>query len=301
MPLRPRASILALAAFACAAGCASSPEPKLPEPGTTAIYVTSHIDSPCELARIALAVDGQIQYKAIPPDTPALGGAPKLVAKLRLSPGSHVLTMHATARCKDVNSGGAQEPGVATLRDARSFVVGAPAAAVIIDLNASELDAKEGEGPRLDASFRINGGELAPAIGPTGTIYAGGGVDAAGIDDRMCTGLTAPRRAICRAEAALTRARERKDIVSVNCIHDKIAQMRSYATIIDRARERLAGPKAEAAAPQPDAVQAHDEQIIGIAEERIKVLSGEVDYCSGHEASGAITGVTSVRVIERAP
>jgi hypothetical protein len=298
MPLRPCASVLALAlvALACAIGCSRAPEPKLPEPGTTAIYVTSHIDSPCELARIALAVDGQLQYKAIPPDTPAAGGAPKLVAKLRLSPGSHVLTMHATARCKGADSG--EEPGVAALRDARSFLVGAPAAAVIIDLNTSEPDAKGG--PRLDAGFRINGGELAPAIGPAGTIYAGGSVDAAGVDDRMCTGLTAPHRAICRAEAVLTRARERKDIVSVNCIHDKITQMRSYATIIDRARERLGGQKIEAAAPQPDAVQAHDEQIIVIAEERIKVLAGEVDYCSGHEASD-VMGVTEVRVIERAP
>jgi hypothetical protein len=274
-----------LAAGLLAAGCSGSQEPELPGPGTTALYIESRVGEACELAKVGVSIDGRFLIKMVPPDIPAPGGDRKLISKLPLAPGAHALLIQASARCK----GGDPEPQIVTLRDARSFLVSEAPAAVVIEINSIELS--RGGVARLDAKLRVRGAELAPAIGPGGTIYEGGEVDAAGVDDRLCTGLPAARRAICRAEAVLTRARERKDIVSVRCIQEKIAQMRLHAVTIDQAGERSQGARD----PSGD-VQEPDAAVIAMAEERIQAIALEIEYCSGHEAMDPDKG-SGVRVI----
>jgi hypothetical protein len=286
------APLVAFAVALVAAGCSGASEPELPRPGATALYLESRVTGACEVTRVALGVDGQFLYKMVPPDIPPAGAHRRLVAKIPLAPGSHALSIQATAQCKGVDS----EPEIVTIRDARSFFVTEAPAAVVIEINSSRLaNAKTSQ---LDAKLYVRGAELAPAIGPEGTIYEGGEVDAAGVDDRLCTGLPPARRAICRAEAVLTRARDRKDVVSVGCIQDKIHHMRQYNVTINRATERMRGARAPSPAGAGEAVQAHDSAVIALAEQRIQALAAEIEYCIGHEAMDPHKG-SGVRVLEK--
>lgn len=285
----------ALAAALLAVGCSSTPEPELPSPGTTAFYVASQVGGACELSKIALAVDGRVQYKILPPDIPEPGGDLKLAGKIPLQPGSHAISLHASAKCE--GSGPPGERDIVTLRDVRSFLVSSAPATVVIEINTNNK-LKPADSPRLDAKLHVQGAELAPSIGPAGTIYEGGEVDAAGVDDRLCAGLPLSRRAICRAEAVLSRARERRDIVSQRCIQEKIARMRTYAVIVDRASERSQTSRDPPAADPSSSVQARDPAVIAMAEERIKSLAVEVGYCGGHEAMDP-AATPGVRVLER--
>jgi hypothetical protein len=282
------ALVVALAS-SVVAGCSGSRDPELPGPGTTALYIENRVGGACELVKVGVAVDGRylIQMKMLPPDIPAPGGDGKLLTKIPLAPGSHALSLQVSARSRGADV--ERNPEIVTLRDTRSFLVSEGPAAVVIEINSIEL--KGDRAARLDAKLRVRGAELAPSIGPEGIVYEGGEVDAAGVDDRLCAGLPAARRAICRAEAVLTRARERRDVVSVSCIQEKIAEMRLHAVAIDRAGERSQGsrdPSGEAQKP--------DVAVIAMAEERIQALALEIEYCSGHEAMDPEEG-SGVRVI----
>ena len=99
----------------------------------------------------------------------------------------------------------------------------------------------------------------------------------------------------------MDRARELRDIVSVNCIHDKIAQMRSLATIIERARERITAARAGGDAASPDTDREQDAQIIADANQRVKAVADEISYCSGHELTDPGVSATGVRVLPPPP
>jgi hypothetical protein len=281
------ACAIALSVSAAACSGASSDGAR---PGVTAVHMASHIDRSCALTRLSLSVDGQLRYIATGPDVPPLGDEARHVARLATPPGTHMLGIMATATCKAAAPGDIDP--ILTLRDARQFLVGdAAPATLLIDLATHEAEIP-GE-RRLDTAVQIKGGELGPALTSDGKVELSGTVDGAGVDDRHCKALEAAPRAICRTEAVVAIARAQKDVVRVLCTQDKLARMRSYATIIERARERAKG--AAQAGPPEAGEPAEDQAIIKVAEDRIRALALEVDQCLGVEIMRSEPGSDTTR------
>jgi hypothetical protein len=182
-------------------------------PGTTTILVENHLGSPDTLDRLLVAIDGaDIPLGSLPPPEEA----PLAVASLRLRPGSHSISIRATAR-------GAGEGIVVVAAQQLFHVAEAPAA---INVNVRHRrEAIDTEG-RIAVDLRMRGGKMAEEFG------------AAPPEDKdeRCAplGLIIPR-AICRAAADLAEAARRDDIKSTLCVRDKLAEMRRLAQIADAA------------------------------------------------------------------
>lgn len=230
-----------------AAGCASAGEqPAAPvEPGTTTVMLANRVEPPFRLERVVLDVDGQrMPLSAVPP----AGAGEATLARVRLPPGQHTLQVLASA----AGPGGGDGATVATLRTAQAFHVGDAPARVSVHLSTRD----EGGSRQLDAAFRMLGGELAAPLGQLAPSAPG--------DDR-CKTLPPPRRAVCRAETLVGRARERKDLAVIGCALEPLADMRSLNAALDDARRT--GHTGE------------DAEVIRTGEERLVALGREVERC----------------------
>jgi hypothetical protein len=85
-------------------------------------------------------------------------------------------------------------------------------------------------------------------------------------------------------------ARGQKDVIRLNCILDRSAQVQANLTIADSALRSLG----EAAARNDDGASAHEFSRISIVNQKIQVLAGEVQACAGEDLS--YVGTTRVDV-----
>jgi len=213
-------------------------------PGTTTVVLTNRVEPPYKLERVVVDVDGQrMPLSTVPP----AGTSETLLARLHLPPGEHTLQVLASAA-----GPGGDKATVATLRTAQGFQVGDAPAKMKMQLTTKQ----DGESRQLDVAFGMQGGQLAAPIGQLALAVP---------DDDRCKRLAAPRRAVCRAETLVGRARERKDLAVLGCALEPLASMRSLSAALEEARARGAA--------------AGDAEVIRDGEDRLVALGLEVERC----------------------
>ena len=88
----------------------------------------------------------------------------------------------------------------------------------------------------------------------------------------------------------IEKARAARDIVLLNCLNEKLTQMKALARVSDQAnlnlQEFLAKDQVEGAV--------HERRKIALAEEKVKTLLGEAESCLGENGAGG--GKTTVSV-----
>jgi hypothetical protein len=80
-----------------------------------------------------------------------------------------------------------------------------------------------------------------------------------------------------RVDQLRAEARKQKDILKLNCINDKLAQIRQLQGILGEAADRLA----VAIATSDEAERYHRYTIITISAEKVRTLRGEAEACIG--------------------
>ena len=285
VPLRPRAGVAftLLAGLITSIGCAGAPGLDLrPEPGVTTVWMQNRVAEPYQLERVTFTIDGAtVALSALPP----VDSEGVVMARLRLSPGPHALQVFAAA--SHPTAGSEHGPSVMTLNTVQAFRVDEAPAALRIAISSA---------PKLEVSFVLKGGELAPTVGSSGP---GDGIDP-GAAAFLATGTThragvahcekrAPvGRAVCRAESMLERASTENDVVVVACLRDKLGKLRDMAAIL--------GPRSNAVSPAPagqDGSPIAERELLLIADERAALLMNEAERCIG--AEGVEAPVRSVR------
>lgn len=244
-----RASYLAAALLAIASltGCAEparSPGP----PGQTVILLENKVSGECELTWANARVDDRsLSLVTITPS----GEKPATLDRQVLSPGEHTLAISASASC------GKTDAPPAVLQVSQPVYMGREGGRITVSLSI-----RPDRG--LAASFDIAGGQvLAPRAD-------GGDVD--------CKSRLPADWAICRTEAALARAHQRRDVVLVLCLSEKLHEMRLLAAT-------SSPPKAPS--------EAQDSALRDVETEttkRVLALANEAEYCIGDEKA-AETGL----------
>lgn len=87
-------------------------------------------------------------------------------------------------------------------------------------------------------------------------------------------------------------ARQQKDVIKLNCVNDKLLQIKQLLNIAESARTNLV----EAIAQQDEADRYHHFGQITIASEKVQTLSDEAEACVGEEI--VFLGPTEVTVDE---
>jgi hypothetical protein len=87
-------------------------------------------------------------------------------------------------------------------------------------------------------------------------------------------------------------ARKQKDVIKLNCVNDKLLQIKQLMNIGDTAQTNMH----EAIAQNDDAGRYHEYGKIVIAEQQVSVLAGEAEACIGEEL--VFLGPTEVTVEE---
>jgi hypothetical protein len=242
--IRSASVTLALSALALLAGCAGPARAPGP-PGETLILLENRVTGPCQLTWVSARVDERpLSLVTITPP----GEKPATLDRPVLSPGQHVISVSATASC-----GASEGERPAVLQASQPVYMGREGGKITVSLAASATSS-------LEASFAVAGGHvLAPRAD-------GGDID--------CRSRQPMDRAICRTEAALARAHERRDVVLVLCVSDKLKEMRLVAG--------TAGSPSSRPAPGDGALG----DIQSDAAKRVIELATEADYCIGQEGVG---------------
>jgi len=94
-------------------------------------------------------------------------------------------------------------------------------------------------------------------------------------------------------------ARDQKDVIKLNCVNDKLLQVKQLLNIADQARTNLLAATAGGAVPNdnPDVDTSgryHEFGRITIAEQQVSVLGSEAENCIGEDLS--FLGPTDVEV-----
>lgn len=94
-------------------------------------------------------------------------------------------------------------------------------------------------------------------------------------------------------------ARDQKDVIKLNCVNDKLLQVKQLLNIADKARTNLlaatVGDAASSDDPENDTTgRYHEFGRITIAEQQVSVLSSEAENCIGEDLS--FLGPTDVEV-----
>jgi hypothetical protein len=206
------------------------------------------VEGPCQLTWADARVDNRPVDRVIitPP-----GAKPATLDRPILRSGEHTVSVSASAVCP----GKSADDQPAILKVTQPVYMGEAGGQITISL------AKDGSsGSGLKVSFAVDGGHvLAPRAD-------GGEVD--------CRGRVPVDRAICRTEAALSRAQERRDVVLVTCISEKLREMRLLA-------ETASPPAASDGAPA-----AYDDVLRDAGLERARrvlALEKEASRCIGEE------------------
>jgi len=84
--------------------------------------------------------------------------------------------------------------------------------------------------------------------------------------------------------------RQQKDIIRLNCVLDRLAQAKANVSIADSAMRSLN----DAVARRDEGSAAHEYARMTILQQKVQVLSGEVDACVGEDI--AYVGATRVDV-----
>ncbi|HEY0711194.1 MAG TPA: hypothetical protein VGF45_00850 [Polyangia bacterium] len=95
-----------------------------------------------------------------------------------------------------------------------------------------------------------------------------------------------------RIETLLTEAREQRDIIRINCLTDKLVQVRASSGVSDKSFATMQ----EAIARGDQGSSLHEFTRITIINQNIQVLAGEAEACVGEELS--YVGATRVDVEE---
>jgi hypothetical protein len=96
--------------------------------------------------------------------------------------------------------------------------------------------------------------------------------------------------AIKQVQAAADSARKQKDVIRLNCLLDRLAQLRANKSIADQARRSLE----EAAARHDEGASLHEYTRITIINQKAQVLGADAQACVGEEL--AYVGATRVDV-----
>jgi hypothetical protein len=91
-------------------------------------------------------------------------------------------------------------------------------------------------------------------------------------------------------DTLIEQARRQKDVIRLNCLYDRIGQLKANVTIADGALQSLA----EANARHDEGAAAHEYTRITIVHQKAQVLSGEGQACVGEDL--AYVGATRVDV-----
>jgi hypothetical protein len=93
-----------------------------------------------------------------------------------------------------------------------------------------------------------------------------------------------------RAEELVEVARKKKDVVKLNCVNDKLTQMKAYNTLAVRAMENLTLANQQ----NNDEARRHEYTRMSILNQKVTVLKTEAENCVGEDAS--YVGATRVDV-----
>ena len=177
------------------------------QPGTTTILVENKVESPDQLDRLLVMIDGAtIPLSTVPPR----GEEPAALTALRLPPGPHTLSVRATTR------GAGDERAIVAA--AQTFHVAAAAASIGIAVRSRAAGSPEG---RIAVDLTMRGGHMAAELGagPPESL------------EERCAPLQPAPRALCRAAGDMDDAARRNDLVGVLCVRDKLTTMRQLAAI----------------------------------------------------------------------
>jgi hypothetical protein len=93
-----------------------------------------------------------------------------------------------------------------------------------------------------------------------------------------------------RAEDLIEVARKKKDVVKLNCVNDKLTQMKAHNALATRAMENLQAAHAR----NDDGARRHEYTRMSILNQKVTVLKTEAENCVGEDAS--YVGATKVDV-----
>lgn len=241
--IRAAASFLGVVLLA---GCGAPPRVPGP-PGEVRILLENAVEGPCQLTWADARVDSRpVDRVTITPP----GAKPATLDRPILSPGEHTISVSASALCPDKPP--QDQPAV--LQVTQPVYMKDAGGQITISV-AEDSSSQSG----LKVSLSVEGGHvLAPRAD-------GGEVD--------CRSRMPVDRAICRTEAALARAQERRDVVLVTCLSEKLREMRLLA--------ETATPPA-----MSGSTGAHDDILRDAGLERtarVLTLAKEADRCVGEE------------------
>lgn len=97
--------------------------------------------------------------------------------------------------------------------------------------------------------------------------------------DEVCAGQTGGAEILCRTEARLGAAQRARDVVLLNCYHDRLTRLRVLTRLADEARQRVV------AAGRDEALRDQATMQLRVADEKIAAVGREVELCQGHEFS----------------
>ena len=97
-------------------------------------------------------------------------------------------------------------------------------------------------------------------------------------------------KVVAELQAMLEQARKQKDIIRLNCVMDKLMQMKANANIADQALQKLQ----EAVTRNDEGASLHEYTRITIVNQKVQVLQNEGQTCIGAELN--YIGATRVEV-----
>jgi type III secretory pathway component EscV len=97
-------------------------------------------------------------------------------------------------------------------------------------------------------------------------------------------------RVLAELQAMVEQARKQKDVIRLNCVMDKLVQVKVNMNMADEAIQKLQ----EAAARQDDGSALHEYTRITIVNQKVQVLQNEGQTCVGAELN--YIGATRVEV-----
>jgi hypothetical protein len=102
----------------------------------------------------------------------------------------------------------------------------------------------------------------------------------------------AMRQVMKRMEELQSLAKKEKDVIKLNCVNDKLAQMRELENIADVARTNML----EAIAKKDEEARYHEFGRVTVARQQADVLGGEAEACIGEDLT--FVGPTQVDTYE---
>lgn len=249
----------------------------------------NRVAEPYQLERMTFTVDGAaVALSTLPP----VDSEGAVLARLRLPPGPHALQVFASASYPAASP--EHGPSMMTLSTMQAFRVDEAPAALEMEIHAQPAEkgawvSGAGAAPRLEVSFALKGGELAPAAGSRATEKSGPGAAAPSSLDGAthragvahCERRAPVGRALCRTESLLERASADNDVVVVACLRDKLGKLRVMVDIL--------GSRSSSRSPSAATPGVHggspiaERELLSIADQRAEEIASEAERCIGLE------------------